>query len=185
MMRNEIRGSAPSELKMKIHFLKLLYLCTCICFALCAFPQTPGAKLQRKDPVMIRHAEGTFTVKTAPLPPDEATSGTPIGRYALDKEFHGDLEAVSKGEMLGAGDLAKGTAGYVAIEHITGTLHGRSGSFALQHIGTMDQGKFQLSVTVVPGSGAGDLAGIAGTMTINVAAGKHSYILEYTLPDKP
>ncbi|MGA7857993.1 MAG: DUF3224 domain-containing protein [Terracidiphilus sp.] len=134
---------------------------------------------------MIRHAEGTFAVKTSPLAPDDATSGTPIGRFALDKQFHGDLEAVSKGEMLGAGDLAKGTAGYVAIEHITGTLHGRNGSFALQHIGTMDHGKFQLAVTVVPGSGAGELSGITGTMTIKVADGKHSYNFEYTLPDAP
>jgi len=132
---------------------------------------------------MTRHAEGTFDVKTTPLPPDDATTGTSIGRFALDKQFHGDLDAASKGEMLGAGDLAKGAAGYVAIEHVTGTLHGHTGSFALQHIGTMDQGKFQLAVTVIPGSGTGDLAGIAGTMTIIIAAGKHSYTFDYTLPE--
>ena len=185
MIKNEFRSPTPSEPKMKMRFHKLLCLCACLSISVGASPQAPAAKLQRKDPVMIRHAEGTFTVKTAPLPSDEATTGTPIGRFGLDKDFHGDLEALSKGEMLGAGDLAKGTAGYVAIEHITGTLHGRSGSFALQHIGTMDRGKVQLSVTVVPGSGAGELAGIAGSMTITVAAGKHSHILEYTLPDAP
>jgi Protein of unknown function (DUF3224) len=134
---------------------------------------------------MTRHAEGTFDVKTTPLPPDDATTGTPIGRFALNKQFHGDLEGTSKGEMLGAGDPSKGTAGYVAIEHITGTLHGHAGSFAVQHTGTMDQGKFQLTVTVVPGSGTDALSGIAGTMTITNVAGKHSYAFDYTLPEPP
>jgi Protein of unknown function (DUF3224) len=131
---------------------------------------------------MTLRATGAFEVKTTPLPPDDATGGVDIGRYALDKQFHGDLEAAGKGEMLGAGDPAKGNAGYVAIEHVTGTLHGHTGSFALQHTGTMDQGKFQLTVTVVPGSGAGGLTGIAGAMTIIITSGKHTYDFEYTLP---
>jgi len=84
--------------------------------------------------------------------------------------------------MLGAGNPAKGTAGYVAIEHVVGSLCGRSGSFAHQHSGTMVQGKSQLTVTVVPGSSAGGLAGIAGTIPIIIADGKHSYEFEYTLP---
>jgi expansin (peptidoglycan-binding protein) len=132
---------------------------------------------------MTRHAEGTFDVKNTPLPPDDATTGTPIGRFALDKQFHGDLEAASKGEMLGAGNPATGTAGYVAIEQITGTLQGHTGSFALQHLGTMEQGKFNLTVTVVPGSGTGDLTGIAGSMNIIITAGKHSYTFDYILPE--
>jgi Protein of unknown function (DUF3224) len=131
---------------------------------------------------MITHAEGAFEVKSSPLQPDDATTGTAIGRFALDKQFHGDLEAASKGEMLGAGNPATGTAGYVAIEQVTGTLHGHNGSFALQHFGTMAGGKFDLSVQVVPGSGTGELEGIAGTMTITIAAGKHSYTFDYTLP---
>jgi hypothetical protein len=133
---------------------------------------------------MTFHATGALDVKTTPLAPDDATggAGVDIGRYALDKQYHGDLEAAGKGEMLGAGDPSKGNAGYVAIERVTGTLHGHSGSFALQHTGTIDQGKFQLTVTVVPGSGMGGLAGIAGTMTIIVTNGKHSYEFEYTLP---
>jgi hypothetical protein len=134
---------------------------------------------------MTRHAEGPFDVKVTPLPPDDATTGTAIDRYALDKHFHGDLEAASKGEMMGAGELAKGTAGYVAIEQVTGTLHGLTGSFALQHNSTMDNGKYQMSVAVVPGSGTGELAGIAGTMTIIIANGKHSYSFDYTLPAAP
>lgn len=132
---------------------------------------------------MSMHAEGTFDVKTSPLNADEATNGTAIGRYALDKQFHGDLEAVSKGEMLGAGCPATGTAGYVAIEQVTGTLNGRAGSFALQHFGTMEDNKFELTVKVVPGSGSGDLAGISGAMQIVVANGKHTWKFDYTLPE--
>jgi len=128
------------------------------------------------------HAEGTFDVKNNPLPSDEALAGTAIGRFVLDKQFHGDLEAASKGEMLGAGNPATGTAGYVAIEQATGTLNGRSGSFALQHFGTMEDNKFDLTVKVVPGSGTGDLTGISGTMTIAIVSGKHSYNFDYTLP---
>jgi expansin (peptidoglycan-binding protein) len=130
---------------------------------------------------MTGHAEGTFDVKTVPLSPDDATAGTTIGRFGLDKQYHGDLEAASKGEMLGAGNPAAGTAGYVAIEQVTGTLAGKSGSFALQHYGTMNQGKFELSVKVVPGSSTGELTGIAGSMTIIVADGKHSYTFDYSL----
>jgi hypothetical protein len=132
---------------------------------------------------MTRHAEGTFDVKMTPLPADDATTGTSIGRYALDKQFHGDIEGASKGEMLSAGDPSKGSAGYVAIEHITGTLHGHTGSFALQHNGSMNQGTFLLEVTVVPGTGTGELTGISGTMKIIISAGKHSYTFDYTLPE--
>lgn len=130
---------------------------------------------------MTGHAEGTFDVKTIPRSPDDATADTSIGRFALDKQYHGDLEAASKGEMLGAGNPAAGTAGYVAIEQITGTLAGKSGSFALQHYGTMNQGKFELNVKVVPGSSTGELTGLAGAMTIIVADGKHSYTFDYSL----
>jgi hypothetical protein len=131
---------------------------------------------------MTRHAAGAFDAKTTPLPADDSTGGGDIGRYVLDKQYHGDLEATAKGEMLGAGDPSKGAAGYVAMERVTGTLHGHTGSFTLQHSGTMEQGKFQLIVTVVPGSGAGGLTGIAGTMKIIIANGKHSYEFDYTLP---
>ena len=131
---------------------------------------------------MPQVAQGSFEVKTAPLPPDDATAATSIGRYSLDKVYRGDLEAASAGEMLGAGNPANGTAGYVAIEHVTGTLHGKNGSFALQHFGSMHEGEFDLNVRVVPGSGSGDLEGIGGTLTIIISGGKHAYTLEYTLP---
>ena len=133
---------------------------------------------------MSLHAEGTFDVKNFHLPADDAVSGTAIGRFGLDKHFHGDLEGVSKGEMLGAGNPATGTAGYVAIEQVTGTLNGRSGSFALQHFGTMIENKFDLIVKVVPGSGSGELTGITGDMTIVPVNGKHSWKFDYILPPK-
>ena len=155
---------------------------------LCVFLSAPAVASAQavdspaaKDPRM--HAQGTFDVKNSPLPSDDAVAGTPVGRFGLDKQFHGDLEAISKGEMLGAGNPGAGTGGYVAIEYVTGTLQGRKGSFALQHFGTMEGGKFDLKVLVVPGSGTGELAGISGSMEIVIAAGKHSYAFNYHLPD--
>jgi hypothetical protein len=131
---------------------------------------------------MSLHAEGTFEVRNSPLGTDDALNGTTVGRFGLDKQFQGDLEGTSKGEMLGAGNPATGTAGYVAIEQVTGLLSGRSGSFALQHFGTMEENKFNLLVKVVPGSGTGELTGISGSMTIAVANGKHSWKFDYALP---
>jgi hypothetical protein len=160
--------------------LVLSQICLCACFLLSA--QAPNIKSTAKDGLMSLHAEGTFEVKNSPLAADNAVNGTAIGRFALDKQFHGDLEGTSKGEMLGAGNPATGTAGYVAIEQATGALNGRHGSFALQHFGTMEDNKFDLLVKVVPGSGTGELTGIAGTMSIAIANGKHSWKFDYTLP---
>lgn len=126
-------------------------------------------------------AKGTFDVSTTPL--SNANSLPPsIVRFMLDKHYHGDLEGDSKGEMLGAGDLAKGTAGYVAIEMFEGTVLGRKGSCAFQHLGSMDEGAMQLGVSIVPGSGTDELAGIRGTLTITIDDGKHTYDLDFTLP---
>src|SRR5205814_8259316 len=108
-----------------------------------------------------------------------------LGRMSLDKQFHGDLEAVSKGEMLSAGTNVKGSAGYVAIERVSGTLHGRRGSFVLQHSGTMTRGEPQLTITVVSDSGTGQLQALTGKMNIKIVDGKHSYDFEYTLAEKP
>src|SRR5580700_6617627 len=123
------------------------------------------------------HASGTFEVK---LTPQESAN---IGRMSIDKQFHGDLEATSKGEMLSAMTEVKGSAGYVAIERVTGNLQERSGSFVLQHSGIMTRGEPQLSVTVVPDSGTGQVVGIAGKMTIKIVEGKHFYEFRYTLAD--
>ncbi|MGO8999126.1 MAG: DUF3224 domain-containing protein [Polyangiaceae bacterium] len=127
-------------------------------------------------------AAGPFDVKLTPMKPDEDAGGTNIGRMALDKQFHGELEATSKGQMLAIRTDVDGSAGYVAMERVTGTLHGRRGTFALQHSGTMTRGAPHLVVTVVPDSATGELAGLSGKMEIQIAAGKHSYELEYALP---
>lgn len=126
-------------------------------------------------------ARGTFEVKMNPLTLDDKAADATLGRMSLDKQFHGDLEATSKGEMLTAMTGVQGSAGYVAIERVNGTLGGRAGTFALQHNGIMTRGEPQLSITVVPDSGTGQLAGLAGRMTINIADGKHSYEFEYTV----
>ena len=131
---------------------------------------------------MPRTAQGTFEAKTTPMPPDEATAATSIARYSLDKFYRGEMEGASAGEMMGVGNPATGTAGYVAIEQFTGTLHSKTGSFAMQHSSWMDNGTFSINVRVVPGSGTAELEGIAGTLTIMIAGGQHSYSLEYTLP---
>ena len=129
-------------------------------------------------------AQGSFEVKVAPLPADEAIAATSIARYSLDKVYRGDLVGASAGEMMGVGNPATGRAGYVAIEQFTGALHGRNGAFALQHSSTMYDGHYEMNIRVAPGSGTGDLEGIAGTLTI-IIAGNHSYTLEYTLPSDP
>jgi uncharacterized protein DUF3224 len=132
--------------------------------------------------VKSRRATGPFEVKLNALPAYNADPGSLLGRMSLDKQFHGDLEATSKGEMLTAMSTVKGSAGYVAVERVTGTLHGKAGSFALQHTGTMARGTQQLVITVVPDSGDGALQGIEGKLSIEIADGKHSYVLEYLLP---
>lgn len=128
---------------------------------------------------MTIRASGTFEVKVTPQPPDGAVPT--VGRMLIDKQFHGDLEAASQGQMLAAATGVKGSAGYVAIEQVTGILHGHTGTFVLQHSGTMTRGAPQLTVSVVPDSGTGELAGLAGTMAITVADGKHSYDFDYSL----
>jgi hypothetical protein len=124
-------------------------------------------------------AHGSFTVDVRPLTPAPAEGLT---RFSINKQIHGDLEATTQGEMLGGGDYKQGTAGYVAIELVTGILGGRSGSFALMHFSTMNAGSFHMQIIVVPGSGAGELAGISGTFTIRIENGQHFYSLDYTLP---
>jgi hypothetical protein len=132
---------------------------------------------------MTKHAKGAFDVKVTPQKPDSKDAETSkLGRMSLDKQFHGDLEATSTGEMLAAMTEVKGSAGYVAMERVNGTLHGRSGTFVLQHSATMTRGVPQMSVTVVPDSATGDLAGLAGLMTIKIEEGKHFYEFDYTLP---
>lgn len=130
---------------------------------------------------MSNIAKGSFSVTTKPQGEGSAAEGVSLGRMALDKRFDGDLVGTGHGEMLTALTPVQGSAGYVAIERVTGTLHGRAGSFVLQHTGTMHAGAQQLSITVVPGSGTGGLAGLAGTFRLRIEGGAHFYELEYSL----
>jgi hypothetical protein len=144
-----------------------------------------ASSADRKGAAMTTRASGPFDVKMAPLGTDDKGEGLSLGRMSLDKQFHGDLTATGKGEMLTAGTPVKDSGGYVAIEWVSGTLHGRRGSFVLQHSGIMTRGTPQLSLTVVPDSGTGELVGLTGKMAINIAPdGKHSYDFDYTLPEK-
>lgn len=154
------------------HRLQLLLSLAVLFAALPMTAQTGGSP-------MLHHARGSFTVTVQPLTPPPAEG---IARYSIDKQIAGDLEATTKGEMFTAGDPKQGLAGYVAIEVVTGTLAGKHGSFVLQHIATMDAGGRKMQVMIVPGSGTGELKGIAGTFDIQIEDGKHSYDLAYTLP---
>ena len=126
-------------------------------------------------------AKGSFTVDVKPLPEPDVADGVTLGRMSLDKRFDGDLSATGRGQMLTAMTAVQGSAGYVAIERVTGTLHGKSGSFVFQHTGSMAHGAQQLSISVVPDSGTGELTGISGTFRIQIVEGKHFYEFDYQL----
>ncbi len=160
-------------------------LCLSFCFGSTALPRTHSQNPAptQKDAAVTTHATGTFDVKVTPQPSEDKTDDATLGRMTLEKQIHGDLEATSKGQMLTAGTSIKGSAGYVAIERVSGTLHGRTGTFILEHTGTMNRGALQLSITVVPDSGTAQLVGLTGKMDIQIADGKHSYDFAYTLPD--
>lgn len=128
-------------------------------------------------------ASGTFDVTLTSEEEEKGEGGT-LGRSRIDKRFQGDLEGTSRGQMLSAVSAVKGSAGYVAIERVTGTLHGRRGTFVLQHTGTMTRGAPALTVSVVPDSSTGDLVGLTGTMTIRIVEGRHLYEFEYALPPR-
>ena len=160
----------------------LVIAAICLSLGLLAYSRThlQNSTLALKGPVVTAHAAGTFEVKVTPQPADDKSDDATLGRMTIDKQIHGDLDATSNGQMLTAGTPVKGSAGYVAIERVSGTLHGRTGTFILQHTGTMNRGALQLSITVVPDSGTGQLT---GKMDIQIADGKHSYDFAYVLPD--
>ena len=132
---------------------------------------------------MANTIRGEFEVKLAPLPTHDTTEGSLLGRLSIDKTFRGDLAATSVGEMLSAGTAVEGSAGYVALERVTGTLGGRAGSFVLQHTGVMNRGEPSPAIAVVPDSGTGELVGLTGKMAIDRTGGKHAYVFAYTLPE--
>jgi len=147
---------------------------------------TALAKGNQKGTAMTSHASGTFDVKVKPLPADEKVGGLTVGRMAVEKQFVGDLEGTSKAEMMTAETTVESSGGYVAIERVDGTLRGRKGTFVLLHHGTMKAGgDFKLTITVVPDSGTGQLAGLTGTMAIIIKDGKHSYEFDYALREMP
>ncbi len=126
-------------------------------------------------------ASGAFEVKVGPLPAYNTAEGAALARMSIDKVFDGDLVATSSGEMLSAGNPKSGSAGYVAVERVTGTLHGRSGSFALMHTGRMTRGTPSLEITVVPDSGTEELTGLSGSLEIMIVEKKHLYIFDYAI----
>ena len=128
------------------------------------------------------HASGTFDVKLTPQNSEDKNADAVVGHMSITKQFHGGLDAASNGHMLAVGTEVKGSAGYVAMERVTGSLQGRAGSFALQHSGSMNRGAPSLLVSVVPDSGTGALAGITGKLGINIVDGKHFYEFDYELP---
>ena len=130
-------------------------------------------------------ASGTFDVKITPQPAAEHADGAPIGRLTIDKQFRGDIDGTSKGVMLAASSAVKGSAGYVAIERVTATLAGRTGTFVLQHSGTMNRGAPGLIINVIPDSATDQLEGLTGSMAIDIANGKHSYVFDYEIPATP
>ena len=124
---------------------------------------------------------GTFDVKLGPMPGDPATGGDAIGRLSIDKQFHGDLNATSRGQMIAHSTATPGSAGYVALEQVTGLLGGKSGTFVLQHSGTMNRGAASLVLTVVPDSGTDQLIGLSGSMQIIIENKQHFYDFDYEL----
>jgi hypothetical protein len=130
---------------------------------------------------MESKAKGSFEVKMTPQTWSDTPADPLLARFLLEKQFHGDLEATSQGMMLTAGAVQKGSAGYVALEKVTGKLSGRSGTFILQHNGTMNRGVPELTITTVPDSGTDELTGISGHLTIEIDKGNHTYTFTYTL----
>ena len=132
----------------------------------------------------MKRATGSFQVSLQPLSNTEITADSQFGRMLLTKKFSGDLDATARGQMLTAVTSVKGSAGYVAIDHITGELDGRKGSFVLQHSGSMNRGSQSLSIMVVPDTGTDELAGLSGTLSINIIDGKHFYDFIYSIPEQ-
>jgi len=158
-----------------------LILCLGAPTAARARAETPTTPTTIKEAATM-HATGTFDVKITPQAATPGFESAQLGRMTIDKQFHGDLDGASIGEMLSVRTDTPGSAGYVALERVTGALHGRQGSFVLQHSGTMNRGAPTLVLTVVPDSGTGELAGLSGGMAIVIDHGKHSYTMEYQLP---
>jgi len=173
-------------MRASVHFAR------CIVFFVCAACGIGSARAQSaaaspsdsKGKTMVYHAKGSFEPTNTPQPPEDKAEGSTLARMSMSKKYHGDLEASSVGNGATATTDVKGSAGYVAIERVTGTLNGRKGSFVLQHMGILDRGAPHLTVVVVPDSATGELAGLViSNFNIKIEpGGKHFYEFDYTLP---
>jgi hypothetical protein len=177
------------KIQTRVRALVIATICLFVAAALASFAysrtHSPIQTAAQNGVPVTKHATGPFDVKLAPQGEDDKAEGSTLARYSLDKQYHGDLDATAKGTMLTAGTDVKGSAGYVAIERVTGKLNGLTGSFVLQHSGTLTRGAPVQSITVVPDSGTGQLVGLAGKLTVIIDSGKHSYSFDYTLPESP
>jgi hypothetical protein len=178
-----------SQMRAGVRVIKAMVLGLAIGSLSCAIYAARHAAMataqEKGVAVMTQHAKGPFDVKLVAQGAPDKGEGSTLARMSIDKQYHGDLEATAKGEMLTAGTDVKGSACYVAIERVTGTLKGRSGSFVLQHSGTMTRGTPVQNITVVPDSGTGQLTGLVGKLTVIIEDGKHSYDFEYALRIAP
>src|SRR5271156_637309 len=185
-LAGDMEITAQREIQTRVRALVIATICLFFAAALASFAysrtHSPIQTAAQNGVPVTKHATGPFDVKLAPQGEDDKAESTTLARYSLDKQYHGDLDATAKGTMLTAGTDVKGSAGYVAIERVTGTLNGKTGSFVLQHNGTLSRGTPVQNIIVVPDSGAGQLAGISGKLLVIIADGKHSYEFEYTLP---
>src|ERR1700728_2330166 len=186
-MQWRMRKGNTSEMRMRVRAGRLKIIgvfAFCVCAVLLlAYIRTRSIDVvAAQGAIVTEHASGTFDVKLAPSGEADTAEGSTLGRYTLEKQYHGDLDASAKGTMLTAGTDVKGSAGYVAIERVTGTLKGHKGSFVLQHNGTLTRGTPQQNIIVVPDSGTGELAGLTGKLTVIIEEGKHSYEFDYSLP---
>lgn len=181
--------SGEKEMQTRARASAIATICLFLAAGLATFAHTrahsPIQSAAQTGAPVTKHATGPFDVKLAPQGDPDKADGSTLARYSLDKQYHGDLDATATGTMLTAGTDVKGSAGYVAIERVTGKLNGRSGSFVLQHSGTLTRGAPEQSIAVVPDSGTGQLAGLSGKLTVIIDAGKHSYSFDYTLPETP
>ena len=162
-------------------------LLLCAIFAGSEIAQTPVTARAGKEGMNMAHAAGSFEIELTTQKPDnpvEQTAGSGFARRTSEKQFHGDLEGTSVGEMLGLVTETKGSAAYVALEWVTGKLGGRAGTFVFQHSATMTRGEGQPKITVVPDSATGELVGLSGSMMIKIEEGKHFYEFDYSLPAK-
>jgi hypothetical protein len=148
-------------------------------------PVSPTLPPHLTEHTVTTHARGTFEVQITPLVADEYADAATMGRMLIDKQFSGDISGTGKGQMITGMGSVKGSAAYSAIERVTGAVSGKRGSFMLQHTGIMHDGTQELTITIVPASGTGELTGIAGTFALTIEGKVHRYDLAYTLPTTP